>query len=115
GSDPVGPAEGLFGEEFIRACYKGLADDGVLTAQTESPWVKEYHQSMDKVFSSLGAIFTVSRMYLAYIPLYPAGMWSFACAGKGADPLSDDTLNRVKKGLEEFGDKLRYYNTSIHE
>ncbi|MDZ7680144.1 MAG: hypothetical protein U5J63_00190 [Fodinibius sp.] len=43
GSDPVGPAEGLFENEFMQACYEGLSDDGVLTAQTESPWVADYH------------------------------------------------------------------------
>lgn len=115
GSDPVGPAGGLFERTFIQACYNGLAERGVLTAQTESPWIKAYHQSMKNVFSSLDGIYPVSKMYLAYIPLYPAGMWSFACACKGLDPLSDDTLNRVRDGLKNFGDKLGYYNASVHE
>lgn len=115
GSDPVGPAEGLFEKDFIQACYDGLNEGGVLTAQTESPWEPKYHKSMQKVFKALESIYPVSRMYLAYIPLYPAGMWSFAYASKGADPLSDNTFNGVTKGLEDFGDDLKYYNAAVHE
>jgi spermidine synthase len=114
GSDPVGPAEGLFEDEFIQACYDGLGKDGVLTAQTESPWVPEYYSSMKQVFSALDNIYERSSMYLAYIPLYPAGMWSFSFASKGADPLSDATFQRVEKGLNAFDAKLKYYNASVH-
>ena len=96
GSDPVGPAEGLFEGDFMQACFDGLTDKGVLTAQTESPWIPDYHPSMKKVFSALDDIYPVSKMYLAYIPLYPAGMWSFSFASKGIDPLGDTVLKRVE-------------------
>lgn len=114
GSDPVGPAEGLFEGEFMQACYDGLADEGVLTAQTESPWIPEYHPSMEKVFSALDDIYPVSRMYLAYIPLYPAGMWSFSFASKGIDPLEESVLQRAKEGISQFDEALKYYNPEIH-
>ncbi|HEX6982195.1 MAG TPA: polyamine aminopropyltransferase [Balneolaceae bacterium] len=115
GSDPVGPAEGLFEKDFMQACYDALSEDGILTAQTESPWVKDYHQSMNKVFGALDSIYEKSMMYLAYIPLYPAGMWSFAFASKGADPLSDKTLQRAESGLKQFEDGMKYYNGDIHK
>ena len=115
GSDPVGPAEGLFENEFMQACHDGLTENGVLTAQTESPWVEDYHPSMKKVFSALDDIYEVSKMYLAYIPLYPAGMWSFSFASKGGDPLSNETLQRVEEGLKKFDADLKYYNTHVHK
>jgi spermidine synthase len=114
GSDPVGPAVGLFESEFMQACHDGLTADGVLTAQTESPWVADYHPSMKKVFSALDDIYGLSKMYLAYIPLYPAGMWSFSFASKGADPLSDATFQRIEKGLNSFNTGMKYYNASVH-
>ena len=115
GSDPVGPAEGLFKKDFIQACYNGLAENGILTAQTESPWVQDYHSSMNRVFTALNAIYDVSKMYLAYIPLYPAGMWSFAYASKGLEPSEDDVIERVKSGMDRFGPQLRYYNEEVHK
>lgn len=115
GSDPVGPAEGLFKKDFIQACYNGLTEEGILTAQTESPWVQDYHSSMNRVFTALDAIYNLSKMYLGYIPLYPAGMWSFAFASKsGKDPLGQETLGRVDEGMGVFGSELKYYNTEIH-
>lgn len=115
GSDPVGPAEGLFKKDFIQACYDGLAENGVLTAQTESPWVQSYYPSMNRVFIALNAIYEVSKMYLGYIPLYPAGMWSFAYASKGVDPLDEVAVERVGSGLDQFGSKLKYYNREVHK
>ena len=113
GSDPVGPAEGLFEKDFYQFCLNALSDDGVLTAQTESPWVNSYHPSMKKVFGALDDLFPISKMYLSFIPLYPAGMWSMACASRKEDPLSDTVLQRVAKGVQSL-DGLRYYNRDIH-
>ncbi len=114
GSDPVGPAEGLFEKEFFEYCYSALKEDGVLTGQTESPWVESYHPSMKKVFTALDEVFAVSDMYLGYIPLYPAGMWSFAFASKGERPTSENVMSRVSAGLEVFGLSLKYYNKQVH-
>ncbi|NGP89896.1 polyamine aminopropyltransferase [Fodinibius halophilus] len=115
GSDPVGPAAGLFEGEFMQACYDGLSEDGILTAQTESPWVESYHPSMKQVYTALDDIYAVSKMYLAYIPLYPAGMWSFSFASKGGtDPLAEVVLQRVENGVMRFEDELKYYNPEVH-
>jgi spermidine synthase len=114
GSDPVGPAEGLFEKDFYQFCFDALTDDGVLTAQTESPWVESYYPSMKKVFHALDDLFPISKMYLNYIPLYPAGMWSMACASKKVSPQSEEVQNRIKKE-EGILDALKYYNGEIHK
>ncbi len=115
GSDPVGPAEGLFEENFINACYKVLSEDGVLSTQTESPWVESYHPSMKQVFSALDKTFNHSVMYLGYIPLYPAGMWSFGFASKTIKPLSQEALKRAETFYEQENGSLKYYNPEIHK
>jgi len=97
GSDPVGPAKGLFEKDFYKFCVDALTDDGVLTAQTESPWVNSYHDSMRSVFSALDDLFPISKMYLSFIPLYPAGMWSMGLASKKEDPLADEVLRRARR------------------
>lgn len=115
GSDPVGPAEGLFEKEFFEYCYSALKEDGILTGQTESPWVEEYHPSIKQVFDALSEVFAKSSMYLGFIPLYPAGMWSFAFASKGIDANSKEVLERIDAGLQEFNDDMKYYNRSVHQ
>ncbi|TVR15573.1 MAG: polyamine aminopropyltransferase [Balneolaceae bacterium] len=114
GSDPVGPAEGLFEKDFYQFCIDALSDDGVLTAQTESPWVESYYPSMKKVFYALDDLFPISKMYISYIPLYPAGMWSMACASKQEDPLGDDVQKRISSSSDWLAG-LKYYNTEVHK
>jgi spermidine synthase len=41
GSDPVGPAEGLFSVEFYKDCNKALRNGGILVTQGESPRFNE--------------------------------------------------------------------------
>jgi spermidine synthase len=77
--------------------------------------VQEYHKSIKQVFDALSEVFTESDMYLGFLPLYPAGMWSFAYASKGIKVQSDEVLSRVAEGLSGFGDDLKYYNKSIHQ
>src|SRR6056297_710754 len=113
GSDPVGPAEGLFEKEFYRFCFNALAAEGVLTTQTESPWVNSYHPSIQKVFNALDDLFPVSKMYTCAIPLYPAGLWSMGIASKKEDPLSNATKERIYSAGALL-QSLRYYNPDIH-
>lgn len=112
GSDPVGPAEGLFKKEFYQSCYEALNEDGILTSQTESPWAKSYHQSIQAVFRNLKELFPVSSMYLCFIPLYPAGMWSMAFASKNYEACDSAVQERIKNST--FAGNLRYYNSEIH-
>lgn len=114
GSDPVGPAVDLFKQEFYDKCYAALNDNGVLTGQTESPWVDHYHESIQSVFRALRNAFPVHHMYLAFIPLYPTGMWSMAFASKGPQPLSEDAIARAEAGFAAFGGHLRYYTPEVH-
>lgn len=114
GSDPVGPAQGLFQKQFFQHCYDALADGGILAAQTESPWVSSYHDSMRSVFFALDDIFEFSKMYLAFIPLYPAGMWSMAFASKGINPLDQAIIEKARQACTTYLNDLKYYNEQVH-
>ncbi|MDX1672035.1 MAG: polyamine aminopropyltransferase [Balneolaceae bacterium] len=114
GSDPVGPAEGLFDKTFLEACYRGLTENGILVAQAGTPWLSSAQKELKNLFTALDAIFSLTRVYLASIPLYPTGLWSMAFASKGPDPLSDMTMARINDRLVKFGDSLNYYNLEVH-
>ncbi len=113
GSDPVGPAEGLFTKDFYDFCKNALSDDGVISTQTESPWVESYYPSMRKVFKALDELFPVVKMYLSFIPLYPAGMWSMGLASKGDSPLDPKVIGRAETPSELLK-TLKYYNPDVH-
>ncbi|MEO1590327.1 MAG: polyamine aminopropyltransferase [Cyanobacteria bacterium J06632_22] len=112
-SDPVGPSEGLFSESFYRNVYRCLKPGGVMTAQSESPHFNrgafvDLNRCLRRIFTP-DAVFS----YLAFIPTYPTGMWSFAyCTKAGQHPVNDLNEARAVKIAEAFD--LQYYNSGIH-
>jgi spermidine synthase len=116
GSDPVGPAQGLFSIEFYKNCYKALKNDGILVSQGESPKFNE------KVFvelnSTLKNIFgqNNTNVSLFFVPTYPTGMWSFQYGIKNAQ--QNYQLEKIANSpvIDEFVAKqnLRYYNSQVH-
>jgi spermidine synthase len=107
-SDPVGPAADLFQKPFHRKVYDRLNDDGILVAQSESPFFnKEIVRAM---YANLKNIFPIVRMYTCFMPIYPSAIWSFAFCSKKYDPIRDlDTARWGKLRLP-----TRYYNAEAH-
>ena len=104
-TDPVGPAVGLFAPEFYQDVYAALKEDGIMVAQTESPFLGR--ELIRNVNQNLKMIFPIVRLYLAAIPTYPTGLWSFSLASKRHDPLT-------VRPEEIHAARTRYYNKDIH-
>ena len=107
GSDPVGPAEGLYASPFYESAKRCLTPGGVLVSQTESPIAMA--TDFARIVKTLRTSFARAEPYFVPIPLYPSGMWSFSFASDAIDPLSFDE-SRVAK-IEAIA---RYYNRDIH-
>jgi spermidine synthase len=87
-TDPVGPAEGLFGKKFYLDCIKALKPNGMLVQQSESPLlhlelIKEMHKAMKE------AGFAETTMLHFPQVIYPSGWWSGSIALKQAAPLAE--------------------------
>lgn len=111
-TDPVGPAEGLFSYDFYRHCHRLLRDGGVMVVQSESPRYNE--QAFAGVNKCNRELFGSENVfpYLAYVPTYPTGMWSFSMAVKGdVKPAGLD-----REALDAFSVKhdLKYFNGDVH-
>ena len=105
-SDPVGPAVQLYSKGFYENVFKVLASDGMMVAQSESPIF--YQDIFVSVFESLSTIFAQTYVYLATVPTYVSGPWSFTIGSKKYSPLKiiDD---------RETINGLKYYNAGIHK
>ncbi len=79
-TDPVGPAEGLFAPEFYRSIAAALSDDGMMVAQSESPFLEP--EIIQRVMGGVSQSFPETRLYLANVPTYPSGLWSFTLGSK---------------------------------
>jgi len=102
-TEPVGAAAGLFQHDFYASVYKALTANGVMTAQTESPFFNA--DLIRNAFRSVDSLFPVARLYLASVPTYPSGLWSFTLGSKAADP--------VHAGLQWDGE-TRYWSHKVH-
>jgi len=114
GSDPVGPAQGLFSTAFFQNVHKCLKSDGILTLQTESPTCNAdafvaLNHCFKQVFGQQHA-----HCYLAAIPTYPSGLWSFHLVGKQPlNPIQD--LDGAKANQFAQAHSLNYYSPEIHQ
>jgi spermidine synthase len=105
-SDPVGPAEHLFEYEFYAKLEKALKKDGIMVCQSQSPI---FHQSILKqTAESIQQLFPFSRTYVAVVPTYPGGLWSFTIGSKQYS--LENIPNQLKQPLD-----TKYFNELILE
>jgi spermidine synthase len=107
GSDPVGPAKGLFTEGFYRGCARLLADGGVFALQSESPiWHQEV---LVEIGRTLQRVFKRAYPYFGPVPSYPSGSWSWTYATFTVDPFA---ISQERAARQEG--RCKYYNRDIH-
>jgi len=92
-SDPYGPSTDLYKETFYKQIYNSLKDDGLMVCQSESPYF--YLGLLKNTVKNLRSIFPIVCVYLATIPSFPGGIWSFTLASKKWDPVAAE-LSRLK-------------------
>lgn len=105
-TEPVGPAVQLFSADFYRSIFRALKGDGLFVAQTESPFYND--DLISQVYKSIAGIFPVTKLYLASVPTYPSGLWSFTMGSKKHDPeqVGADQVHQYP---------TRYYNAGVHQ
>ncbi len=101
--EPVGQAARLFSRPFYEAVFRALRPDGLFVAQTESPFLNR--DLIARVWRDVGSIFPITRLYLAAVPTYPSGLWSFTMGSKKFVP-------EEARAAELPG--LRYYTAEVH-
>jgi len=102
-TEPVGPAVELFSQSFYQNVYEALKEDGMLVVQSESPYFNK--DVIKMAFGGISRLFPMTKLYLAAIPTYPSGLWSFTVGSKKYDPENICCQTPDKK----------YYNPEVHK
>jgi spermidine synthase len=102
-TDPVEFAVGLFESPFYRDIHNALKKDGMVVAQTESPFTDR--KVVRDAFREMRSVFPVVRLYWGAMPTYPSGMWTYTVGSKSADP---------SVPLRPAPEGTRYYTSDIH-
>ncbi|MBS4178010.1 spermidine synthase [Lederbergia citrea] len=105
-TEPVGPAVNLFTKGFYAGISKALKEDGIFVAQTDNPWFKA--DLIREVQNDVKEIFPITRLYIANVPTYPSGMWTFTLGSKQHDPLdvADSRFHEIH---------TKYYTKELHK
>jgi spermidine synthase len=106
-TEPIGPAEGLFAREFYQNIYDALKEDGIMVAQTESPFLNA--DLITRVYKDIASIFPITRYYTGAIPTYPSGLWSWTMGSKKYDPL------QVNEAELREPEGTKYYHKGLHK
>ncbi|MGE5583426.1 MAG: polyamine aminopropyltransferase [Bacillota bacterium] len=104
-TEPIGPAVGLFSRQFYQDVFAALKPDGIMVAQSESPFINQ--DVIKMIHANLKGVFPLKYLYTANIPTYPSGLWSFTIASKKYDPLKADPTQFPKL-------KTKYYTPEVH-
>ena len=108
-TDPMGPGEGLFTEEFYTNVKKSLKKGGIVAAQSESPVVNK--EEIKKMYSLLKKVFPITSTFTSPIPTYPGGYWAWAFCSEEVEPLSYID----EKRCEEVTKTCKVYNKDYHQ
>ena len=107
-TDPVGPALGLFSENFYRDCFNCLSENGMIVQQSESAL---YNMKLIGEMRTAMCVSGFNCLQTLFFPqcLYPSGWWSATIASK-ADLTTFREHDSASKPFETV-----YYNADIHK
>ena len=110
-TDPVGPGEALFSENFYQACRRCLNEGGILVAQNGTPFLQL--GEVQTTAKRMQGLFADWHFYQAAVPTYIGGAMTFAWGASNAESrkLPLETLMQRYSGS---GIVTRYYNPHLH-
>jgi spermidine synthase len=109
-TDPIGPGEGLFTEDFYGDCYRALTSNGIMINQNESPYYDKERRELIRANNKIKKIFPLVKVYQFHMTTYPSGHWLFGFNSKGIEPVANESIDHWNQ-LEL---KTKYYNTDLH-
>ena len=112
GTDPIGPGEALFSEEYYSHCRNRLNKGGILVTQNGVPFFQI--TEVTNTYQRLGLCFKDATFYSASVPTYFGGIMTFAW-GTNDSNVRRTSLETLRTRYKESGLKTRYYNPEIHQ
>lgn len=111
-TDPIGPGEVLFTQEFYGDCKNLLKTGGIFINQNGVPFLQGFEVLL--TYQRRKPFFQDTSFYVAPVPTYVGGFMAFGWATDemGYRDLSLEVLNQR---IEQIEGELKYYNAQIHK
>ena len=110
-TDPIGPGEALFTEDFYAGCKRCLNDGGIVVTQNGVAFLQ-----LDEVTTTarrLDQHFADAAFYGAAVPTYVGGIMTFAW-GSDDPALRGHDVDTLGTRLAAAGIETRYYTPAVH-
>lgn len=106
-SDPVGPGESLYTEEFYRTLAAALKPGGIAACQGESLFL--HQEIIQELVHTFRQVFPVRDYAWMVVPTYPGGHIGICLGSMGPAPA--ETARPMSRPLQE---QLKYYTPEMH-
>jgi len=110
-TDPIGPGEVLFTDEFYNSCKAILKEGGLLATQNGVPFFQP--DEVKTASKRLGPVFSDVTFYGAVVPSYIGGIMTLAWATDN-DSLKDIAEFVLTERYVAAGLKTKYYTPAVH-
>ncbi|MDH3658642.1 MAG: polyamine aminopropyltransferase [Alphaproteobacteria bacterium] len=110
-TDPIGPGEALFTDDFYRSAKGVLKEGGILVTQNGVPFVQG--DELAQTMRALDGLFADAACYLATVPGYVGGPMAF---GWGSDALQHRrvSIDMLERRFAAADLDVRYYRPDVH-
>ncbi len=111
-TDPIGPGEALFTQEFYANCKRCLKPGGVLVNQCGLPFLQGWE--LTQTMTRLRNVFADAGAFLIHTPTYIGGplVLGWASDDAGLRTIPEETL---RERFETAGLAMQYYNPALHK
>jgi spermidine synthase len=110
-TDPIGPGEVLFSENFYQACHRCLNEGGILVTQNGTPFMQL--SEVQTTAGRMNGLFADWHFYQAAVPTYIGGAMTFAW-GSTNTQYRKTSLDTLRQRFAGSGIVTRYYNPEVH-
>jgi spermidine synthase len=110
-TDPIGPGEVLFTQEFYADCARCLTERGILVTQSGVTFMQD--EEAAQTYQRMEPLFADAALYLTQVPTYAAGFMTFGWGCHSFEP-RQTTVAEVISRISRLDLRTRYYTPETH-
>uniref|UniRef100_A0A914YRR9 Spermidine synthase n=1 Tax=Panagrolaimus superbus TaxID=310955 RepID=A0A914YRR9_9BILA len=109
-SDPVGPAESLFGQSYYQLLSESMKNGGILSSQAESVWL--HLELISHMIEFTKKIFPTVQYASSIMSTYPSGTMGYLIASKDNRDVTKPARTLTSEEIKSMN--LKFYNSELH-
>ncbi len=110
-TDPIGPGEVLFTEDFYSDCARCLTESGILVTQSGVTYMQD--DEARQTYQRMKKLFADPSLYITQVPTYGASYMTFGWGCHSTAP-RQTPLEEIERRLAPLNLEFKYYSAATH-